>query len=131
MATLNNQRAEIQSGLEIPIQTILNNTVTVQFINATLRLDVVPYVTAEGTVQMDIDISKREPQLAFLVPGATNAPISTKDARTRLIVRDGGTAVIGGIYKVTGQNGEDRRSGPVQHPAHRASVQAQDAHRGE
>jgi type IV pilus assembly protein PilQ len=111
VATLNNQRAEIQSGLEIPIQTILNNTVTVQFINATLRLDVVPYVTAEGTVEMDIDISKREPQLAFLVPGATNAPISTKDARTRLIVRDGGTAVIGGIYKVTGQSGEDRIPG--------------------
>jgi type IV pilus assembly protein PilQ len=111
VATLNNQRAEIQSGLEIPIQTILNNTVTVQFINATLRLDVVPYVTAEGTVEMDIDISKREPQLAFLVPGATNAPISTKDARTKLIVRDGGTAVIGGIYKVTGQSGEDRIPG--------------------
>ena len=111
VATLNNQRAEIQSGLQIPIQTILNNTVTVQFINATLRLDVVPYVTAEGTVQMDIDISKREPQLAFLVAGSTNAPISTKDARTRLIVRDGGTAVIGGIYRVTGQNGEDRVPG--------------------
>ncbi len=111
VATLNNQRAEIQSGLQIPIQTILNNTVTVQFINATLRLDVVPYVTAEGTVQMDIDISKREPQLAFLVQGATNAPISTKDARTRLIVRDGGTAVIGGIYRVTGQSGEDRVPG--------------------
>jgi type IV pilus assembly protein PilQ len=111
VATLNNQRAEIQSGLEIPIQTILNNTVTVQFINATLRLEVVPVVTAEGTVQMDIDISKREPELAFLVPGATNAPISTKDAHTRLIVRDGGTAVIGGIYKVTGQSSEDRIPG--------------------
>lgn len=111
VATLNNQRAEIQSGLQIPIQTILNNTVTVQFINATLRLDVVPYVTAEGTVEMDIDISKREPQLAFLVPGATNAPIATKDARTRLVVRDGGTAVIGGIYKVTTDSGENRIPG--------------------
>jgi type IV pilus assembly protein PilQ len=111
VATLNNQRAEIQSGLQIPIQTILNNTVTVQFINATLRLDVVPYVTAEGTVEMDIDISKREPQLAFLVPGATNAPIATKDARTRLVVRDGGTAVIGGIYKVTTDSGENRVPG--------------------
>jgi type IV pilus assembly protein PilQ len=111
VATLNNQRASIQSGLQIPVQTILNNTVTVQFINATLRLDVVPQVTAEGTVLMDIDISKREPQLAFLIPGATNAPIATKDARTRLLVRDGGTAVIGGIYKVTGNNGESRVPG--------------------
>jgi type IV pilus assembly protein PilQ len=111
VATLNNQRASIQSGLQIPVQTVLNNTVTVQFINATLRLDVTPQVTAEGTVLMDIDISKREPQTAFLLPGATNAPIATKDARTRLVVRDGGTAVIGGIYKITNNNGENRVPG--------------------
>jgi type IV pilus assembly protein PilQ len=111
VATLNNQRASIQSGLQIPVQTIANNTVTVQFVNATLRLDVTPQVTAEGTVLMDIDISKREPQLAFLVPGATNAPIATKDARTRLVVRDGGTAVIGGIYKVTNNESQTRIPG--------------------
>jgi type IV pilus assembly protein PilQ len=111
VATLNNQRASIQSGLQIPVQTVLNNTITVQFINATLRLEVTPQVTAEGTVLMDIDISKREPQLAFLVPGAQNAPIATKDARTRLVVRDGGTAVIGGIYRVTGNSGDNRIPG--------------------
>lgn len=111
VATLNNQRASIQSGLQIPVQTVLNNTVTVQFINATLRLDVTPQVTAEGTVLMEIDISKREPQLAFLVPGAQNAPIATKDARTRLVVRDGGTAVIGGIYRVSANDAENRVPG--------------------
>jgi type IV pilus assembly protein PilQ len=111
VATLNNEQASIQSGLQIPIQTVANNTVTVQFVNATLRLDVTPQVTAEGTVLMTINISKREPQLAFLVPGATNAPIATKEARTRLVVRDGGTAVIGGIYKVSTDQGEDRVPG--------------------
>ena len=60
---------------------------------------------------MDINIQKREPQLAFAVVGATNAPISTKDARTRVIVRDGGTTVIGGIYKVSTDRGEDRVPG--------------------
>lgn len=111
VATLNNERASIQSGLQIPVQTISNDTITVQFINATLRLEVTPQVTAEGTILMDIDISKREPQLAFLLQGARNAPIATKDARTRLVVRDGGTAVIGGIYKVTTDQGEDRVPG--------------------
>jgi type IV pilus assembly protein PilQ len=111
VATLNNQSASIQSGVQIPIQTVSNNTVSVQFVNATLRLDVTPQVTAEGTVVLDIDLSKREPQTAFLVPGATNAPISTKDAKTKLIVRDGGTAVIGGIYKVNSDNGETRVPG--------------------
>ncbi len=111
ITTLNNQLASIQSGLQIPIQTVANNTVSVQFVNATLRLDVTPHVTAEGTVLMDINIQKREPQLAFAVQGASNAPISTKDARTRVIVRDGGTTVIGGIYKVTSDRGEDRVPG--------------------
>ena len=111
IATLNNASASIQSGLQIPIQTVSNNTVSVQFVNATLKLDVTPHVTADGTVLMDINVQKREPQLAFLVSGATNAPISTKEARTRVIVRDGGTTVIGGIYKVTNDRGQDRVPG--------------------
>ncbi|MEO8502911.1 MAG: type IV pilus secretin PilQ [Acidobacteriota bacterium] len=111
IATLNNEQAEIQSGLQIPIQTVSNNTVTVQFVNATLRLAVTPHVTAEGTVLMEIEVQKREPQLAFAITGATNAPIDTKEARTRVIVRDGGTTVIGGIYKVSTDQGEDRVPG--------------------
>jgi type IV pilus assembly protein PilQ len=111
VATLNNSSADIQSGLQIPIQTVANNTVTVQFVNATLHLNVTPHVTAEGTVLMDINVQKREPQLAFAVVGATNAPIATKEARTRVIVRDGGTTVIGGIYKVSTDQGQDRVPG--------------------
>ncbi|HXT22005.1 MAG TPA: type IV pilus secretin PilQ, partial [Thermoanaerobaculia bacterium] len=111
VATLNNTSANIQSGLQIPVQTVANNTVTVQFVNATLRLQVTPHVTADGTVLMDIQVQKREPQLAFAVVGATNAPIATKEAQTRVIVRDGGTTVIGGIYKVTSDQGQDRVPG--------------------
>lgn len=111
IATLNNEPATIQSGLQIPIQTVANNTVSVQFVNATLRLQVTPHVTAEGTVLLDINIQKREPQLAFAVVGATNAPIATKEAQTRVIVRDGGTTVIGGIYEVSTDQGQDRVPG--------------------
>jgi type IV pilus assembly protein PilQ len=111
IATLNNNGASIQSGVQLPIQTVANNTVTVQFVNATLRLDVTPHVTAEGTILMDINVQKREPQLAFALPGATTAPIATKEARTRVIVRDGGTTVIGGIYKVSTDQGQDRVPG--------------------
>ena len=111
IATLNNGRAEIQSGLQIPIQTVANNTVSVQFVNATLRLSVTPHVTAEGTVLMQIEVQKREPQLAFAVQGAQNAPIDTKEAKTQVIVSDGGTTVIGGIYKVSSDQGQDRVPG--------------------
>ncbi len=111
VATLNNQQASIQSGIQLPIQTIANNTVTTQFINATLRLEVTPQVTAEGTIIMDINISDKSPVTSLIIAGATNSPIQTKDARTRLVVRDGGTAVIGGIYKVTTNISEDRVPG--------------------
>jgi type IV pilus assembly protein PilQ len=111
IATLNNERASIQSGLQIPIQTVANNTVTVQFVNATLRLDVTPHVTAQGTILMEIHIQKREPQLAFAVVGATNAPIATREARTRVLVRDGGTSVIGGIYEVSTDDSKARVPG--------------------
>ena len=116
VAVLNNEEAEIQSGLQIPIQTITNNTVTTQFVKATLALQVTPHVTAEGTVLMELEVRKREPQLAFAVAGATNAPIATKEARTRVIVRDGGTTVIGGIYKVTSDQGQDRVPGLANTP---------------
>lgn len=111
IATLNNNSASIQSGIQLPIQTVTNDTVTTQFVNATLRLEVTPHVTAEGTILMDVNVQKRQPQLAFLVPGANNAPIETREARTRVIVRDGGTTVIGGIYKVSADQGQDRVPG--------------------
>lgn len=111
VATLNNRQATIQSGLQVPIQTVANNTVTVQFVNATLRLEVTPQITADGTVVMDIHIQKREVQTAFLVPGATNAPIATKEAETQVLVRDGGTAVIGGIYEVSTDQSQNRVPG--------------------
>ena len=111
IATLNNTQATIQSGLQVPIQTVANNTVTVQFVNATLRLEVTPQITADGTVVMDIHIQKREVQSAFLVPGATNAPIATKEARTQVLVRDGGTAVIGGIYEISTDQNQNRIPG--------------------
>ena len=111
VATLNNERASIQSGFQIPIQTVANNTVSVQFVNATLRLDVTPQVTAEGTIKMLINIQKRNPEFALQVVGANAAPISTKEAQTQVIVRDGGTTVIGGIYEVSTNAGEDRVPG--------------------
>ncbi|MEO1083214.1 MAG: type IV pilus secretin PilQ, partial [Acidobacteriota bacterium] len=111
VTTLNNNPAQIQSGFQIPIQTVSDRTVSVQFVNATLRLAVTPQVTAEGTVILDINLSRRSPQPALAINGAQNVPIATREARTRVIVRDGGTAVIGGIYEVSNDEGQDRVPG--------------------
>lgn len=101
----NNQKANIQSGVQLPVQTVANNTVTVQYVNATLSLDVTPQITAEGTVILDINLQKREPLPGANLQGGQNVPIVTRDAQTRLLVRDGGTTVIGGIYKFQDNDG--------------------------
>jgi type IV pilus assembly protein PilQ len=111
VTTQNLMRASIRSGLQIPVQTVANNTVTVQYVDATLRLEVTPQITAEGTVNLDINIKKQEPVIGVGVAGGTNAPIFTRDAETQLLVRDGGTTVIAGIYQINDQNNENRVPG--------------------
>jgi type IV pilus assembly protein PilQ len=106
--TQDNLGASIQSGVQIPVQTTSNNTTTVQYINATLSLKVTPQITEAGTISMQIDVQKREPLLGLTVTGGTNAPLSTRDAQTQVMVKDGGTTVIGGIYQITDNNSQNR-----------------------
>jgi type IV pilus assembly protein PilQ len=106
--TQDNLSAQIQSGVQIPVQTTSNNTTTVQYINATLSLQVTPQITEAGTISMQIDVKKREPLLGLTVTGGTNAPLSTRDAQTQVMVKDGGTTVIGGIYQITDNDSQNR-----------------------
>lgn len=111
VTTQNLKPASIRSGLQIPVQTVANNTVTVQYVDATLRLEVTPQITAEGTVNLEINIKKQRPAPEFAVVGGQNAPIFTRDAQTELLVRDGGTTVIAGIYEITEGENENRIPG--------------------
>jgi type IV pilus assembly protein PilQ len=108
VTTQNLTQAQIQSGYQLPVQQQVNNTVTVQYISATLRLQVTPQITAEGTVILDLNIQKQEPLLGLGVAGATNVPIFTRDAQTQLLVRDGGTTVIAGIYQINDQESQSK-----------------------
>jgi type IV pilus secretin PilQ/predicted competence protein len=106
--TQDNQPAEIQSGIQIPIQTRVNQTTTVTYVDATLRLSVTPQITQQDTVIMEITVQKTEPAIGLLVIGGDNAPLLTRRATTKLMVRDGGTTVIGGIYQASDNRGQDR-----------------------
>jgi len=106
--TQDNVPAEIQSGFQIPYQTRVNFTTTVTYLDATLRLSVTPQVTDSGTVIMDIAVQKNEPETGLAIEGAAGTPISTRQARTRLMVRDGGTTVIAGIYQTKENNSQTR-----------------------
>ncbi len=106
VVTQDNEPAEIQSGSQIPFQTRVNFTTTVSFIDATLRLTVTPQITAQDTVIMEVQVQKVEP--GDTIEGAPGPSMITRRAQTRLMVPDGGTAVIGGIYISSDTNSETR-----------------------
>jgi type IV pilus assembly protein PilQ len=94
--TQNNQKATVKQGTKIPVQTIVNNTVSVQFVDAVLQLDVIPQITAEGTVYMDVTVTND--QIDQSIPRVQGIPaIDTQSAETKVLISDGGTVVIGGI----------------------------------
>ena len=108
VTTQDNQPAEIQSGFQIPYQTRVNFTTTITYLDATLRLSVTPQITEAGTVIMDISVQKNEPATGLVVEGAAGTPLTTRQARTRLMVRDGGTAVIAGIFTTRDNQAQTR-----------------------
>ncbi|HXO44949.1 MAG TPA: type IV pilus secretin PilQ [Candidatus Cybelea sp.] len=94
--TQNNEKATVKQGTKIPVQTIVNNTVSVQFVDAVLELDVTPQITADGTVYMDVTVEND--QIDGSIPRVQGIPaIDTQAAETKVTVNDGATVVIGGI----------------------------------
>ena len=94
--TQNNEKATVKQGTKIPVQTTINNTISVQFIDAVLKLEVTPQITAEGTVFMDVLVENT--QINAGIPRVQGVPaLDTQAAETKVLVADGGTVVIGGI----------------------------------
>ena len=96
----NNRKATILSGEKIPYPTqqggAAGGAITVAFISANLQLDVTPQITSEGTILMDLKIEKSEADFSQTVNGTPT--ILQKSIETQVLVRDGGTAVLGGVY---------------------------------
>ncbi len=97
VTTQNNIQAEIIQGKQIPVQTSANFTVTTTFINAALELRVKPQITEDNTIIMYLEINNNTPDFGNLVNGIP--PITTQSASTTVMIPDGGTTVIGGIYQ--------------------------------
>ena len=97
ITTLNNTRARITQGTDITVPIVTQNQLTVQTVKAALELDVTPHVTADGSILMAIKLTNNVPDFSQQV-GQGVPPVSTKEAETEMLVQDGDTAVIGGIY---------------------------------
>lgn len=106
VSTQNNVEAEMTQGVQIPIQTVANNTVTVSFKDAALTLRVTPQITASNTVIMRVFLENATPDFSRAVNGIP--PIDTQRAVTTVLVADGETTVIGGIYVSIEQASNDR-----------------------
>jgi type IV pilus secretin PilQ/predicted competence protein len=114
VTTQNNVAAEMTQGVQIPIQTVANNTVTVSFKDAALTLKVTPQITAANTVIMQISLENASPDFSRAVNNIP--PINTQRAITQVLVSDGQTTVIGGIFVSQEQNQTDRTPGLGQVP---------------
>ena len=100
LVTQNNKKATILSGQKIPYPTqqggAAGGAITVAFIDANLQLDVTPQITNEGTIIMDLKVEKAAADFTQTVQGTPT--IDRKSIETQVLVRDGGTAVLGGVY---------------------------------
>jgi len=92
--TQNNVEGMVQQGTQIPVQTSINNTIAVQYQNATLQLTVTPQVTDDGHIFLKIAVQNASP--GTIITGAA-VSINIQQATTQVLVPNGGTVVFGGV----------------------------------
>lgn len=94
--TANYQTASIQQGMQIPYQQVSSaGNTNIAFINATLALQVTPQITNDGNIMLNVNIQKNAPSAMYVqsVPA-----IDTNSVNTQVLVKDGSTILVGGIY---------------------------------
>ncbi len=97
VVTSDQNEAIIRQGKEIPYQSISDGGVSVEFKNAVLQLTVTPQITPDNRVFMTINVKKDEPDFSRQVNGTP--PIDVREVNTEVLLKDGETVVLGGIYE--------------------------------
>jgi len=104
IVTLDNREAVIQQGDSVPFETVSDKGTQTQFVDATLNLTVTPHITPNGSVIMKIKATKNAIGDFRSRLGAPS--ISKREAATEVMVQDGETTVIGGIFETTNSETE-------------------------
>jgi type IV pilus assembly protein PilQ len=99
IVTQNNIQAVVKQGTRVPITTLsqLNGPPTVTYVDAFLRLTVIPQITSEKTIFLNVDVENTTPDYGHEIFG--NPALITQQATTQVLVTDGGTVVIGGVIQ--------------------------------
>jgi type IV pilus assembly protein PilQ len=105
VVTADQIKAIIEQGTELPYQVATSSGATsLAFRKANLKLEVTPQITPEGNIILDLDVNKDTVGQAT----AAGFAINTKHVKTQVLVENGGTVVIGGIFELTEVNSETK-----------------------
>jgi type IV pilus assembly protein PilQ len=101
IVTQNNISALIKQGSRIPVvtQAQLGGPPTVTYVEAFLRLTVIPQITAANTIFLNVDVENTVPDFSRVSGSQLNPTLNTQQATTQVLVSDGGTVVIGGVIQ--------------------------------
>jgi type IV pilus assembly protein PilQ len=105
VATLNNKTAKITQGQQVPYTSSTSDKVETKFVEAALSLEVTPHINANGTIGMKIDA--KNDSVGQATGGSTAPAINKKQATTEMLLRDGETTVIGGIFVDSDNESDD------------------------
>jgi type IV pilus assembly protein PilQ len=98
ITTLDNKEAYIQQGSKIPYAKQTQDGISTEFVEATLKLTVVPHITPDNRIGLNITAKKDEPDWTKATTANQGVPaLDTREAKTELLINDGETVVIGGI----------------------------------
>ena len=107
IVTLDNSKASIEQGVSIPFQTFENGDAQLEFVDAVLKLEVTPHITANKSIIMKISVKRNAPDnTVFTLTGSP--AIAKNQVKTETLVKDGQTLVLGGIYVIADSNRQSR-----------------------
>lgn len=109
VTTLDNQSAKVRQGQKIPFLSTSAGGTNVQFITAALQLEVTPHITSDGKVFLKVKVENNRADFSQLVAG--QPAIQIKEAETELLVADGDTTVVGGVFATTESQSQHRTPG--------------------
>jgi type IV pilus assembly protein PilQ len=102
VVTTDRSQATIEQGRQIPYQTTSQNGTTTEFKNAVLQLVVTPQITPDDKIIMDLNVKKDEIGANVgTITGAQIPSIDTRDVKTQVLVNNGDTVVLGGVFEQT------------------------------
>ena len=105
VVTADQIKALIEQGTELPYQVAsASGATSIAFRKANLKLEVTPQITPEGSIILDLDVNKDSVGQST----AAGFAINTKHIKTQVLVENGGTVVIGGIFELTESDTETK-----------------------